>query len=863
MSALQSPLAWPRIVPFSLLAVAILHPPTPSTHSTAHAQSIPNLSPVADPAIDPAAVQRLGPAWRYPRAGWIVLHIEGKPYERGYQHGKLLAREIERFIPVLARARSNKSPSEGWEALRLLSNALFLRKIHPEFLEEMKGIADGASAAGATYDGRPLDLVDIVAINCEIEATFLDNALDVTPTGLEDRTFDEPRFQTPKPEPESHCSAFVATGPATADGKVVIGHITMWNLLHAKHYNIWLDIQPEQGHRVVMQTYPGSIMSGLDWYMNSAGLVVLETTLEQTGYHPQSTPLCSRIRRAVQYGGSIDEVVAALKDGNNGLYTNEWLIADTRSNEIAMFELGTHKTRLWRSSNNEWFANTPGLYWGCNNAKDLHVRLETTPSLDDRPINPLFLPSDRDLAWLAWFDQHKGKIDAKAGRIAFTTPPLAAFPSLDAKVTTTDMASRLESLATFGPPLGRPWTPTPAESRLYPEIEPLVPNDWVLLSVASPPSTTPHNIQPAVDLAHSTPTPPRPSNHRPSRPAWRGTLLPEAARDAWLAAAFANYQELVAREQAHADPHASKQPESTQLDRFTAISNYLTARARTGEDPALESFEPRLHNRHWNTLGIGKGVLALQSLRSHMGDQPFLAFMNAFGKQHAGQPVSVESFLDAAHRHGGPTPQQARQLWLGPNALNHLDPEVALRWNTRRFWSIHSFEQDIEKTLIVYGSSADVKAQHDAATRLQQALRRRWSNVTVPILADTHCTDADLKGKHLLLVGRPAANLLTARFATALPCRFGPASLEFNGEHYAHPNTAVIAAGPNPLDPAFSLVAFAGLGAEATWLAVDALPRGAPAAELAVSTPGNAFQRRFLPVTTTTPPTARLGAGQE
>ena len=37
------------------------------------------------PARD--AVRTFGPAYRYPAAGWIYLHIEGKPYERGYQHG--------------------------------------------------------------------------------------------------------------------------------------------------------------------------------------------------------------------------------------------------------------------------------------------------------------------------------------------------------------------------------------------------------------------------------------------------------------------------------------------------------------------------------------------------------------------------------------------------------------------------------------------------------------------------------------------------------------------------------------------------------------------------------------------------------
>ncbi|HUJ20049.1 MAG TPA: carbohydrate binding domain-containing protein, partial [Bryobacteraceae bacterium] len=44
------------------------------------------------------AVQTFGPAYRYPAAGWIYLHIEGQPYERGYQHGHLMAREIPEYL---------------------------------------------------------------------------------------------------------------------------------------------------------------------------------------------------------------------------------------------------------------------------------------------------------------------------------------------------------------------------------------------------------------------------------------------------------------------------------------------------------------------------------------------------------------------------------------------------------------------------------------------------------------------------------------------------------------------------------------------------------------------------------------------
>src|SRR5262245_36545073 len=220
----------------------------------------------AEPAYkpDPLSVRRDGPAYRYPQAGWTVLHIEGEPYERGRQHGRLMADEIAAFIRCSAAQQSSKAPSDGWKQARTLVNALFLRRFEREYLEEMKGIADGASAAGAKFDGRPVDLMDIVALNCWAEVETLDGALEALPTGLEGIRFpgDKPK-QMPAP-PMGHCSAFAAAGPATAGGKVVFGHITMFGLYPSQFYNVWLDVKPAKGRRVLMQTYPGGIQSGMD-----------------------------------------------------------------------------------------------------------------------------------------------------------------------------------------------------------------------------------------------------------------------------------------------------------------------------------------------------------------------------------------------------------------------------------------------------------------------------------------------------------------------------------------------------------------------------------------------------------------------
>src|SRR3979411_2305231 len=87
---------------------------------------------------DPRTVQRYGPAYRYPQAGWIVLHIEGEPYERGYQHGRLLSNEIAAILRCFATVQGPRAPTEAWESTRTLTNALFLRRMASEYLEEMK-----------------------------------------------------------------------------------------------------------------------------------------------------------------------------------------------------------------------------------------------------------------------------------------------------------------------------------------------------------------------------------------------------------------------------------------------------------------------------------------------------------------------------------------------------------------------------------------------------------------------------------------------------------------------------------------------------------------------------------------------------
>lgn len=858
---------------------------------------------------DPLTIQRHGPAYRYPQAGWIVLHIEGEPYERGFQHGRLLAEEIAAYIRCHAATQSTKAPEQGWKLTRTMVNALFLRRFDREYLEEMKGIADGAASAGARFDSRPIDLIDIAALNLWAELMTLDGALAATPTGLEGHRFPKDQPQPTKLPQPGHCSAFAATGPATADGKIVFGHISMFNLYPSSFFNVWLDVKPAKGHRVLMQSYPAGIYSGMDYYLNSAGLIVCETTINQTRFNAQGETLASRMRRALQYCDSIDAIVETLTKSNNGLYTNEWLLADTKTNEIAMFELGTNKTRLWRSSKNDWFGGTQGFYWGCNNAKDLGVRLDTLPGTNDRPADMVWRPHDRDMAWVKLYQKHKGKIDASFGREAFTTPPLCAFPSLDAKYTTADLAASLRTHAIFGPPLGRTWNPTPREMADYPEVHPMVSNPWTILG-GDPPAVAAGDPL-ACDLkpVFTPPRNPASDDHGVSDDEsraplevcrWRGTLLPGTDADIWLASGSAELHNILSRELPNTDSAISccenADGSAACSAIFDARARYLRAAAASG-DVALADIKPTVESADWFNIASGKGLLLLAELRELLGTDRFDELMDAFGREHAGEEVTSAQFIAAAEKAAGRSLARFFDYWLRQTGLPTLslgsatirkpseadasirgilvarggplpariqatlesefdertqtvevDPQTGeftmdsigrpVRLVVDKYGraaranggpaGIRSFVPELENSLIVCGTLDDEAANRAAAEELQRSIIEAWSNIRVPILADTAVSDDELRSHHLLLIGRPMANKIAARFASAVPVKFGPQSFTICRRSYAHPDTALAIAGVNPQNRRYGITLLAGLSGASTLRAASLLMRDHP-----------------------------------
>jgi hypothetical protein len=132
--------------------------------------------------------------------------------------------------------------------------------------------------------------------------------------------------------------------------------------------------------------------------------------------------------------------------------------------------------------------------------------------------------------------------------------------------------------------------------------------------------------------------------------------------------------------------------------------------------------------------------------------------------------------------------------------------------NSRSAFTALTFDSEVEQTLIIVGTAGEVVANSEAARLLQTALRRREHNITIPIRLEDEVSDDEMRTHHILLVGRPTCNGITRRWEKLLPVQFGSQSFCIRDEWFGHPESAVVCAARNPLNPRYSLVCIAGMG---------------------------------------------------
>src|ERR1700689_2163897 len=323
-----------------------------------------------------------------PKNGWTFVHLQGAPHEIGFQNGYLLAPGIEDILKVVILEETHSSRKD-WQFFRDAAQNMMWPHIEQEYREELQGITDGVNAHGIK-----IDLWDVVALNAAEEWDYYVRQYDKD-HGI--------KASAARAVPE-HCSAFVATGSYTKDGKAVIAHNNWTSYLDGERWTIIYDIVPTNGKRMLMDGLPGVIHSADDFVMNSAGIVITETTIGHfSAYDSKGIPEFVRARKAAQYSTSIDDFVRIMKDGNNGGYANTWLVADIGRNEIGRLELGLKNVTLERKND--------GYFVGSNfPINEKLIREET----DFDPHDMSESSNARHLRWEQLMAENKGKIDVAA-----------------------------------------------------------------------------------------------------------------------------------------------------------------------------------------------------------------------------------------------------------------------------------------------------------------------------------------------------------------------------------------------------------------------------------------------------------------
>lgn len=337
-----------------------------------------------DSANDP----RLAGAFRRPAEhGWTYVHLAGNPAQIGFQHGYLLAPEIDDALRM-EKVELTHDNGKDWQFFRDAAQHMMWPRIEGEYREELQGITDGANAAGVK-----LDIWDVVALNGFLEWSYYVAEYN-SQHGIK---------SPPSTAPGDHCSAFVATGSYTKDGRVVIAHNNWSSYLDGERWTIIFDVVPAKGQRFIMDGFPGLIHSGDDFGINSAGIVITETTITAFfGYDPNGIPEFVRARKAMQYSQSIDDFASIMKTGNNGGYANDWLIADIKTNEIASVELGLKNVTLERKKD--------GYFVGSN--FPINEKLAREETHFDR--DPSRSANARHVRWEQLMAENKGQIDLTA-----------------------------------------------------------------------------------------------------------------------------------------------------------------------------------------------------------------------------------------------------------------------------------------------------------------------------------------------------------------------------------------------------------------------------------------------------------------
>jgi outer membrane protein assembly factor BamB len=441
--------------------------------------------------------------YRYNIQGWIYIHIEGEPYERGYQYGYLASAEIVDMIyrwsnfahneKFMKRFKIKQLPENYdelsktyWKLCKRRGMRFFWDQYPEEYQNEIKGIADGVRARDGRFHGRLIDYKDIFTLNVieETRETFNNPGGVGHPLRLVFNSIKreiKAKFNIgsgiDKDEDLSYCTAFLATGDATTDGRLIASHSLIFANYMSQRTNMILDVQPSEGHRFVMTVFPGYIWSSQDFHESECGIVLMETVIWPP-FGPwrvkRTIPVGARVRKAIQYSESIDDVIQTLLKGNNGLYPSDWLIGDAKTGEIASIELGLFNHAITRTKN--------GFLWSCSNVKDDKVRWEQWSifrfGILGRILRNKFTPSARDEKFEELGNKYYGRIDVDTVKEIMAAEEICK-DTTDCKITDSELIKNLGLWVHQGRPDGFHWKPNSEDKEKFKGVKEHPSTGWL------------------------------------------------------------------------------------------------------------------------------------------------------------------------------------------------------------------------------------------------------------------------------------------------------------------------------------------------------------------------------------------------
>ena len=329
--------------------------------------------------------------------GWSYINIYGDAYERGYAYGYLCGDMFAKIQSMLNFLIMESYGVEWSYIIKQVSNDFksMIHRKYKEYYDEINGIADGCNAShlcSTTFD-------EILAWNfyCSIPYWYASASTgNKRVVGKEGGSI----------VPQDHCSAFMATGDWTKDGKIVCAHNSFSDFIDGQWAKVILHCNPSSGVSFIMQTSPCWIWSGTDFFVTKSGIIGTETTYGGFTSYTKKVPIFCRIRYAMQYGTTLDEYCSILLKDNSGDYANAWLFGDINSNEIMRLELGLKYHNIEKTLN--------GYFIGFNAPYDERIRnheVQNSGFYDIRRHQGARYVRLNDL-----MDKYKGKLDVNIAK---------------------------------------------------------------------------------------------------------------------------------------------------------------------------------------------------------------------------------------------------------------------------------------------------------------------------------------------------------------------------------------------------------------------------------------------------------------